>query len=219
MAKIKVTENELKEIISESVKSMINEYKWDKYGTPWNMLSGREKENYAYYYANKYRAWKTDGKGNYIYQNGKAVPDYDKLEQIYNQEQEKYQHKGNRGQYSQGHVEKLNQQADSLNKLYKQIGPNINNYNDAASALMQQQENLKTYQTNLTALYAAAGIGRTPAPNQETAIKNITNWKRAASQWYAYQKQLKAQQTTQPQAQTAQPAQQQTSQPQTPVSA
>lgn len=152
MSKIKITESELKEIISESVKGMINEYKWNKYGTPWNMLSDTEKKNYAYYYANKYRAWKTDGKGNYIYQNGKAVPDYNKLEQIYNQEQEKYQHKGNRGQYSQGHIENLNQQKNQLNVQLKQV----QNLNDGYKNAIQQIAQALRVQL-------AEAVGSTPA--------------------------------------------------------
>ncbi len=158
MSKIKITENELKQIISESVKSMINEYKWDKYGTPWNMLSDTEKKNYAYYYANKYRAWKTDGKGRYIYQNGKAVPDYNKLEQIYNQEQEKYQHKGNRGQYSQGHIENLNQQKNQLNVQLKQV----QNLNDGyKNAIQQIAQALK--------VQLAEAVGSTPAIDSSLA--------------------------------------------------
>ena len=97
-------------------------------------------------------------------------------------------------------------QYDEIKNLYNETQAELKQYK--ASYQQFQQEN-QTLRDNLNALYAAAGNGRTPAPDQNTAVGNINSYKTAASRWYNYQKQLKTQQA---QA-AAQPAQQQTNQP------
>ena len=66
MSKIKITESELRQLIGESVVSVLNEARYNTYGVNWEDLTGPQKENYAKMYGNK------AGAGQYVDANGKG---------------------------------------------------------------------------------------------------------------------------------------------------
>lgn len=123
MAKIRVTENELKNIISESVKQVMKEGNFSSYGKNWEDLDPSEKERLM----KRYRKWNIGYQDNAIGNDlgnpfGYSVSDEEKAKEIYNKKRNK---KINRGkavwtadQYNQ-QTQKFNTEIENLNK---QIG-------------------------------------------------------------------------------------------------
>lgn len=186
MAKIKISESELKQIIRESVENVLNEAPYD-YSKSWEDMSQDERDAVAdkQWWRRPLRPFQSTSK-----QMANA-------QRVYTDQRNKMI-SGNKPIYTQA-------QYDEIKNLYNETQAELKQYK--ASYQQFQQEN-QTLSDNLNALYAAAGNGRTPAPDQNTAVGNINSYKTAASRWYNYQKQLKTQQA---QA-AAQPAQQQTNQ-------
>lgn len=172
MAKIRISESELRQIIRESVENVLNEAPYD-FSKSWEDMSQDERDAVAdkQWWRRPLRPFQSTSK-----QMANA-------QRVYTDQRNKMI-SGNKPIYTQA-------QYDEIKNLYNET-----------------QAELKQYSDNLNALYAAAGNGRTPAPDQNTAVGNINSYKTAASRWYNYQKQLKTQQA---QA-AAQPAQQQTNQ-------
>lgn len=167
MAKIKVTESELKQLIRESVESILKEANWNNYGMDWDQLSEPEKKAYAQRYANRANAtYYTDANGNRI-SGGYATPntnyDYDKLGQFYKTQQTKKAGKSHRNGFSAEYVKNLQNnlnQAQSQNKAY------TNALNQIKSSLkLQEQVNEDTH--------APEGNTNTGTDTQATAIPDL----------------------------------------------
>ena len=106
MAKIKITESELKELIRESVENVINE---GNFGMNWNQLSEPEKQKFT----NRYYNWNV---GNFL-KNGfnKQAIDPADVERRYQEIQTRKQKNGN-AKFSQAQGQRLQQQVAALTK-------------------------------------------------------------------------------------------------------
>lgn len=121
MSKIQVTESELKQVIKESVESMLKEARWNNYGMNWDQLSDAEKQAYAQRYGNSAGAYQyVDQNGNQ-YKGGGYAPgaqytqqvDYNKLGEYYKQQQAKKGRKANRNGFSANYVQQLQNQLNT----------------------------------------------------------------------------------------------------------
>lgn len=119
MAKIQVTESELRELVKESVQSVLNEARWNNYGMNWDQLSDAEKQAYAKRYGDAAGANTSTGGGYYNPNN--VVTDYEKLGQYYAQQQKKKGKKANRNGYSAEFFNKTQGELDQYKNALQQI--------------------------------------------------------------------------------------------------
>ena len=65
MAKVRITESELRQLIGESVVSVLNEARYNTYGVDWGDLTPDQQKNYAKMYGSKVNAGRwVDANGN-----------------------------------------------------------------------------------------------------------------------------------------------------------
>lgn len=215
MAKIKITESELMDIVRESVVSVLNENiqtrRNNAYQTaltnyqnaqkPWESLTPDEKKPWYLVNTGGYAgsAPKSEAEAKAAYETAQQA-------QINNAKTVLDRKTRRNGLQFQ---QELNNVTQQLNGIRNALGANeqedYQSVLQRINALNQKGKDLEAANTNLKALY-----GKLNAQDQATAMTNAGNFRLAANKWYAYQKQLKAQQTAQPQTQTAQPVQQQT---------
>lgn len=216
MAKIRITESELSDIVRKSVVSVLNENIQTKrnnaYQTalanyqnvqkPWESLPPSEKEKWYLGGGYSGASSKSDAEAKAAYEAAQQA----RINNAKTALDRKTRRNGLQFQ------QELNNVTQQLNGIRNALG--VNEQEDyqsvlqRISALNQKAKDLEAANTALKALY-----GKLNAQDQERAMTNAGNFRLAANKWYAYQKQLKAQQTAQPQTQTAQPAQQQTTNP------
>lgn len=150
MAKIKITENELKQIIRESVEGVLNEV---NYAMDWNKLSSTEKQNIAKSYDNLggnavFRNMIT----GYTYPDGttgtspskqmadgtlaQGTPSYDmkRAQKIYNRKRDRKDRKGNLN-YSVDQYNALTGQIANKDAEIKEKDTQIANLNNALSQI------------------------------------------------------------------------------------
>ena len=197
-----VSESELKNIIKESVISVLNEKRWNNYGMNWGQLSDAEKQAYAERYGNSAGAgYYADENGNRYNNGGYAGGQYtrqydmDKLGEYYAQQQQKKGGRSNRNGFSKEYVDKL--QAD-FNKTKTQLSQAQNLNNGYKSAIDQINQAL-SQQVSESAIppidssLAGAPDNAAPTPEQNAAmntksavpnlaqiLQNIENLKTAA---------------------------------------
>ena len=201
---MQVSESELKNIIKESVISVLNEARrWNSYGMNWDQLSDAEKQAYAQRYGNSAHAgYYADQNGN-RYNGGGYNPgsgytyqyDMDKLGEYYGQQQQKKGGRSNRNGFSKEYVDKLQgefnktktqlSQAQNLNNGYKSAIDQIN------QALSQQVSESAIPPIDSSLAGAPGNAAPTPdqnaamntksaVPNLAQILQNIENLKTAA---------------------------------------
>lgn len=200
MAKINITEGELKRIIKESVISEITEAQKDRFNRRYNAYN-TAVQNYNNNYAknwgelngdeiakrtNEYNAYKNTLTGE------DDVDQYGSAEAYYNSNRKAAQNNVNYALNRRGMGAKMKEQLDNVNRQ-------LNGIRNALGAGEQEEyqgivqriyglnkkaKDLEAANTALNALY-----GTLKAKDQATALKNAESYRRAAGKWYAYQKQ------------------------------
>lgn len=157
MAKIRITENELKEIIRESVEYALNENSRYNYGMPWEKLTEPEKQAFVQHYA------KSPFHRN-AYSGGDPL---EQAKQVYNRKRAR---KGGKDKLSYSAdqfnrtVEPLRAKAESANKALLALQNIENELNQIAEGKSKNMENIledSTYTYTSTATTDAQGNTQT----------------------------------------------------------
>ena len=145
MAKIKITEGELRQLIGESVVSVLNEARYNTYGVNWDDLTDDQKQNYASMYGNKAGAAQyVDANGN-PYQGGGYAPgtgytrqyNMDKMRDFYNKEQERFAKNSRRNGITPELYQKVSKENSYLKTQLSQAQNLNNGYKSAISQISQ----------------------------------------------------------------------------------
>ena len=203
MAKFQITESELKQLIGESVVSVLNEARYNTYGVSWDDLTDDQKQNYAKMYGEKAGAgYYADQNGNRA-NNGGYAPgarytyqyDMNKMRDFYNKEQKRFANNSRRNGITPEQYQKITKengnlrsqlaQAQSLNNGYKNAIAQIN------QALGQQIAEATAFDSSLAGAPAAAAPTadqqaamsvKNAVPNLDQILKLINNMKTKVGQ-------------------------------------
>lgn len=145
MAKIQITESELRQLIGESVVSVLNEARYNTYGVNWDDLTDDQKQNYASMYGNKAGAAQyVDANGN-PYQGGGYAPgtgytqqyNMDKMRDFYNKEQKRFAKNSRRNGITPELYQKVSKENGQLRSQLSQAQNLNNGYKSAISQISQ----------------------------------------------------------------------------------
>jgi DNA repair exonuclease SbcCD ATPase subunit len=237
MAKIKITENELKQIIRESVEGVLNEV---NYAMDWNKLSSAEKQNIAKSYDNLggnavFRNMVT----SYTYPDGttgtsqskqmadgtlaQGTPSYDmkRAQKIYNRKRDRKDRKGNLNysvdQYNalagqiadkDAEIKEKDTQIANLNNALSQIG---NALKEGVTRINEAGEEIRRAASRATSTIQDAGKNYDPnaVPNLQNILTAIGKLKQQVSGLTTQLAQAKRNAAAKPVAPTNTPVQQQ----------
>ena len=144
MAKFQITESELKQLIGESVVSVLNEARYNTYGVSWDDLTDDQKQNYAKMYGNKAGAgYYADQNGN-RWTSGYAAPsgythqyDMDKMRDFYSKEQKRFAKNTKRNGITPELYQKVTKENGQLRSQLSQAQSLNNGYKNAISQISQ----------------------------------------------------------------------------------
>lgn len=206
MAKIQITENELRQLIGGSVVSVLNEARYNTYGVNWGDLTGDQKKKYAEMYGNKAKAGRyVDANGN-PYQNGGYGPgsgytfqyDMDKMRDFYNQEQKRFAKNSRRNGITPELYQKVSKENGQLRSQLSQAQNLNNGYKNAISQISQalggqiaeaadipapfDSSWAGATTTAVTADQRAAMAVKSAVPNLDQILKSINDMKTKVTQ-------------------------------------
>lgn len=137
MAKIRITESELRQLIGNSVVSVLNEARYNTYGVNWDDLTDDQKQKYAEMYGSKVNAGRwVDANGNLsnAYTSGSTWQyDMNKMRDFYNQEQKKYAKNSRRNGITPELYQEVSKENGKLKSQLSQAQNLINGYKSAIS--------------------------------------------------------------------------------------
>lgn len=145
MAKFQITESELKQLIGESVVSVLNEARYKTYGVSWDDLTDDQKQNYAKMYGDKAGAgYYADQNGN-RWNNGGYAPgagytqqyDMNKMRDFYNKEQKRFAKNSKRNGITPELYQKVSKENSQLKSQLSQAQNLNNGYKSAISQISQ----------------------------------------------------------------------------------
>ena len=139
MAKIRITESELRQLIGNSVVSVLNEARYNTYGVNWDNLTDDQKQKYAEMYGSKVNAGRwVDANGNLsnAYTSGSTWQyDMNKMRDFYNQEQKKYAKNSRRNGITPELYQEVSKENGKLKSQLSQAQNLINGYKSAISQI------------------------------------------------------------------------------------
>ena len=139
MAKIQITESELRQLIGNSVVSVLNEARYNTYGVDWDDLTDDQKQKYAEMYGSKVNAGRwVDANGNLsnAYTSGSTWQyDMNKMRDFYNQEQKKYAKNSRRNGITPELYQEVSKENGKLKSQLSQAQNLINGYKSAISQI------------------------------------------------------------------------------------
>lgn len=175
MAKIKITESELRRLIGENVVSVLNETRYNTYSVNWEDLTEPQQKEYARMYGNAAKAGQyVDANGN-VYQNGGYAPgsgytwqwDMNKVRDFYNQKQKKFANNSRRNGITPELYQRVKSQLSQAQNLN-------NGYKNAISQISQAVGIQITEAVSSTAPFVPTWNGtpttNTPTPEQQAAV-------------------------------------------------
>lgn len=178
MAKIRITESELRQLIGNSVVSVLNEARYNTYGVNWDDLTDDQKQKYAEMYGSKVNAGRwVDANGNLsnAYTSGSTWQyDMNKMRDFYNQEQKKYAKNSRRNGITPELYQEVSKENGKLKSQLSQAQNLINGYKSAISQISQaiggQIAEAAGTPAPVDSSLAGAPATNTPAADQKAAM-------------------------------------------------
>ena len=178
MTKIKITEGELRQLIGESVVSVLNEARYNTYGVNWDDLTDDQKQNYASMYGYKAGAAQyVDANGN-LYQGGGYAPgtgytqqyNMDKMRDFYNKEQKRFAKNSKRNGITPELYQKVSKENGQLRSQLSQAQNLNNGYKSAISQISQALGGQIAEAVGFDSSLAGAPATNTPTADQQAAM-------------------------------------------------
>ena len=178
MGKFQITESELKQLIGESVVSVLNETRYNTYGVSWDDLTDSQKQNYAKMYGNKAGAgYYADQNGNRVnnggYANGKSYTqqyDMNKMRDFYNKEQKRFANNSRRNGITPEQYQKISKENGNLRSQLAQAQKLNNGYKSAIAQITQALGQQIAEAAAFVPSLAGAPATTVPTPDQQTAM-------------------------------------------------